>query len=150
MLERAIQLEPAFVEAHGALADALDGEGRYPEAAAHYEAALAKQPDNASLLNNLAWLRAACPDAAIRNGDQAVKLALRACELTGYSKPIFIGTLAAAQAETGEFQAAIATATQAATLAEMLHLPETAARNRELIELYRQGRAAHGSAPGGL
>lgn len=147
LLEKVIQFEPDFVEAQGALADALDGEGRHAEAAAHYEAALARQPNNASLLNNLAWLRAACPDAAIRNGNQAVELAKRACELSGYTKPIFIGTLAAAQAEAGDFQAATATATQAARLAEALNSPRTAALNRELIKLYQQGKSAHGNAP---
>lgn len=147
LLEKVVQLEPTFGEAQGALADALDGEGHHAEAATHYEAALAKQPNNASLLNNLAWLRAACPDAASRNGTEAIKLAVRACELTGYTKPLFIGTLAAAQAEAGNFQAAITTATRAAQLAEALHLPETATRNRELIELYRNAKGAHGGSP---
>ena len=59
------------------------------------------------------------------------------------------GTLAAAQAEAGDFQTAIATAERATTLASALGLNETVARNRELIELYRQGKAAHGSAPRG-
>jgi hypothetical protein len=147
MLEKVIQLEPTFVEARGTLADALDGEGRYAEAVTHYEAALALRPDNASLLNNLAWLRAACPDATIRDGAEALRQATRACELTGFSKPLFLGTLAAAQAEAGDFPAAIATATQAANLAEALRLPETAARNRALMELYRNGKAAHGGEP---
>lgn len=144
LLEKVLELEPTFVEARGTLADALESEGHYAEAVTQYEEALEQQPNNTSLLNNLAWLRAACPDPAIRNGTEAIKLATRACKLTSYSKPLFIGTLAAAQAETGEFQAAIATATRAVQLAEMLRLPEITARNRELIEFYRQARAAHG------
>ena len=74
--------------------------------------------------------------------------ATRACELTSYNKPVFIGTLAAAQAEAGDFKAAITTAERAATLASALRLNDTAWRNRELIEFYRQGKAAHGGAPG--
>jgi hypothetical protein len=62
--------------------------------------------------------------------------------LTHYSKPLFIGTLAAAQAEGGNFPAAIATAQRAADLAAALHLDDIAARNRQLIELYRQGKTA--------
>jgi len=54
-----------------------------------------------------------------------------------------IGTLAAAQAEVGDFQAAIVTAERAAALAISLRLDDVAARNRELIQLYRQGRPFH-------
>ena len=94
-------------------------------------------------MNNLAWLLAACPDAAFRDGPEAVRLATRACELTGYTQPLFIGTLAAAQAEAGDFPAAIATAERAAALADSLHQEPVAARNRELLQLYRQGQPFH-------
>jgi hypothetical protein len=94
-------------------------------------------------LNNIAWLLATCPDAAFRNGPEAVRVATRACELTGYAKPLLIGTLAAAQAEARDFQAAISTAERAAALATALHLEEVAAKNRELIQLYRQGQPFH-------
>src|SRR5262249_21573949 len=113
----------------------------------YYESALKAEPNNAAILNNLAWLRAACPDPIYRDGQEAVRLSTRACELVGYGKPLFIGTLAAAQAEAGDFQTAIATAERAAALAQSLRLEEIVARNRELIALYRQGKAAHGGAP---
>lgn len=146
-LEEAIKLQPRFTEAIGTLGLSYDNEGKYAEAARYYEAALATQPDHVTILNNLAWLRAACPDASLRSGPTAVRLATQACELTDYSKPILIGTLAAAQAETGDVSAASTSAARAATLAEKMGLKETAARNRELLELYRQGKAAHGGAP---
>jgi Tfp pilus assembly protein PilF len=125
------------------MASILDGQGKYEGAIRFYRAALKAQPDQDGLLNNLAWLLASCPDAAFRNGPEAVRLATRACELTGYAKPLLIGTLAAAQAETGDFQAAIATAERAAALAAALRLEEIAAKNRELIQLYRQGQPFH-------
>lgn len=145
LLEQAIRLQPTFVEAIGTLASTLDGEGHYTEAVRYYEEALKVQPNHAGVLNNFAWLRASCPNEAVRNGAQAVQLATKACDLTGYNKPLFIGTLAAAQAEAGDFQSAIATAERAAALASSLGLVDTTARNRELIEFYRQGKAAHGS-----
>ena len=98
----------------GAQASTLDAQGKYAEAIRLYQAALKAQPDQEEVLNNLAWLLAACPDAAFRNGPEAVRLATRACELTSYAKPLLIGTLAAAQAEAGDFPAAIATAERAA------------------------------------
>jgi Tfp pilus assembly protein PilF len=142
-LEEAIRLRPAYPEALGTMASTLDGQGKYEEAIRFYQAALNAQPDQDGILNNLAWLLASCPDAAFRNGPEAVRLATRACELTGYAKPLVIGTLAAAQAEAGDFPAAIATAERAATLATALRLQEVAARNRELIQLYRQRQPFH-------
>jgi Tfp pilus assembly protein PilF len=147
MVERAVTLQPTYAEALGTLGNASDGEGKYSEALQYYESALKVAPDNAGILNNLAWLRAACPDPSYRDGQEAARLETRASELVGYGKPLFIGTLAAAQAEAGDFQTAIATAERAAALAQALRLEEIVARNRELIGLYRQGKAAHGGSP---
>ena len=146
-LKEAIRLQPRYPQALGAMGNLLDGQGKYAEAIQFYEAGLEADPNESGILNNLAWLRAACADPAFRTGPEAVRLATRACEITGYGKPIFIGTLAAAQAEAGDFQSATATAERAAALADRLRLNEIAARNRELIELYRQGKAAHGGPP---
>ncbi len=155
--QEAIRLKPDFAQAHtnlgylrteyakalGTLASTLDGQGKYADAVRFYQAALKAQPDQEGVLNNLAWLLATCSDAASRNGPEAVRLATRACELSAYGKPLLIGTLAAAQAEAGDFPAAIATAERAAALASALHLEEVAAKNRELIQLYRQGQPFH-------
>jgi tetratricopeptide (TPR) repeat protein len=147
LLEKAISLQPQYPEALGTMGNLLDGQGKYAQAIRFYRAALQAQPDQAGVLNNLAWLRASCADPAFRDGPEAVRLATRACELTGYSKPLFIGTLAAAQAENGDFPSAIATAERAEALAHALRLEDIAAKNRELIGLYRQGKAAHGGPP---
>jgi tetratricopeptide (TPR) repeat protein len=147
LVERAVASQPTYAEALGTLGNASDGEGKYADALQYYESALKAEPDNAAILNNLAWLRAACADANYRDGQEAVRLATRACALVGYGKPLFIGTLGAAQAEVGDFQTAITTAERAAALAQSLRLEEIVARNHELIALYRQGKAAHGGAP---
>ena len=147
--QQAIRHNPELAEtfkspkALGTIANSLSAQWKYAEGNRFYQAALKAQPDQEGVLNNLAWLLATCPDAAFRNGPEAVRLATRACELTGYAKPLLIGTLAAAQAEAGDFPAAIATAERAAALANTLHLEEVAARNRELIQLYRQGQPFH-------
>ena len=54
----------------------------------------------------LAWIRATHPDGANRDGGEAVKLALKACQYTGYQDIQTLGTLSAAYAEAGQFELA--------------------------------------------
>jgi hypothetical protein len=50
---------------------------------------------------------AACPEAKCRDGKKAVEAATRACELTEWKKADCLDTLAAAYAESGDFNAAV-------------------------------------------
>jgi hypothetical protein len=95
------------------------------------------------ILNNQAWTFATSPAANIRNGTRAVALAERACELTHYQKTIYVGTLAAAYAEAGQFDEAMAAAEKACTLAEKSGEPNLLQRNRELLALYRRHQPYH-------
>jgi hypothetical protein len=70
-----------------------------------------------------------------------VDLAGKAVELTGRQQPVFMGTLAAAYAEDGQFAKAVETASLARNIALSLHQPEVAAINEELIKLYSAGKA---------
>jgi len=123
--------------AHNGFGIALAQRGRVEEAIAQYERALQIKPDYAESMNNLAWLLATCPDARIRDGTQAVKYAERACEQTHYGMTLFVGTLAAAYAEAGRFDEAIATAEKACALAEAAGEEGLLARNQQLLALYR-------------
>ena len=61
----------------------------------------------AMTLNGRAWLEATCPDSRFRNGQQAVTDAKKAVAYGGPNKANYLGTLAAAYAETGDFDSAI-------------------------------------------
>jgi len=98
-------------------------------------------------LNNLAWLLATHPDEKIRNGPRAVEMAKRACELTKWTQPFLIGTLAAAYAEAGQFGDAVAMGEKARDLARANKLDEVAKKNGELLELYRAGKPLRESQP---
>ncbi len=118
-------------------------QGKFQNAAGHYLEALRLKPDAPEVLNNLAWLLATCPDASVRDGTQAVKYAERACELTHYSVTPIVGTLAAAYAEAGRFDEAMATAQKACALAAAAGDQGLLKKNEELLERYRKHQPYH-------
>jgi tetratricopeptide (TPR) repeat protein len=144
---RAIQINPNDCEVLNNLGIALAAQGRFDEAIKNYHKAIQINPNFSEALNNLAWVLAASPDDELRNGAEAVRLAERACELTHNDDPSFIGTLAAAYAEAGRFPEAVATAGKAEQLATDAGLAAVAAKNRQLLELYRAGKPHHESPP---
>jgi Tfp pilus assembly protein PilF len=99
----------ADAEAFAALRGRSDAEisiGDHKAALGDLEKALVLQADDSGVLNNLAWLLATSPEEAIRDGKRAIELATKACEVTKWEQPHIISTLAAAHAETGDFDAA--------------------------------------------
>lgn len=69
--------------------------------------------------NSLAWFLATCPRGDLRDGKRAIQHATQACEMTKWKNGDFIDTLAAAYAETGEFEKAVEKETQALALPDM-------------------------------
>jgi tetratricopeptide (TPR) repeat protein len=131
------------------VAKALSEAGRSDEAVSYYAEALQLNPNNYEALNNLAWIQAASSNDGLRNGTEAVRLAERACELTHYHEPLFIGTLADAYAEAGRFPEAVTTAEKAEQLAAAAGLKDLAAKNRQLLKLYRAKKPYHEPATTG-
>ena len=64
-------------------------------------------PKAAASHNTRAWLLATCRDAKLRDGKKAVESATKACEITNWKQASFLDTLAAALAETGDFEHAV-------------------------------------------
>jgi tetratricopeptide (TPR) repeat protein len=141
LFQQAVQANPKLVNAHNDLASALLRQGRAGEALPHYQAVIEAQPANPYYLNNLAWVLATCPQAAVRNGARAVELAQQAEQLSGGKNASILGTLAAAYAETGRFPEAVATAQRALELAAAQTNTAQVEPLREQIELYRSGSA---------
>lgn len=89
---------------------------------------------NAGTLNLIAWQLATASDAEARDGESAVKVARRACELSNWKDGTYLDTLAAAYAEAGDFEAAIKWQTKALELSPHQWKEEF----RSHLELYKQ------------
>jgi Zn-dependent protease with chaperone function len=104
VLERAISREPANVELIASYGGLLLETGRYSEAESVLRAAITQDPENASVLNNLAWLYATGP-SPFRNPHDALELALKAAALN--PEPFILDTLAEAYYVNGMYADAV-------------------------------------------
>lgn len=84
--------------------------------------------------NNLAHLLATCPVDELRDGKRAVELAQQAAQMFGAPQADMLDTLAAAYAEVGDFEKAIASQQQAIKLGR----PDQQKKMKQHLELYRQ------------
>jgi len=136
----ALDLNPKYAEAHDSLGEALYAQGRTAEALGHWREAIRLQPSDATALRRAAWALATAPDAAIRNGGEALALAVQAVELSGGNDARTLDTLAAAYAEKGQFAEAAATARRAQTRAGQENQPALASEIGARIALYEAGQ----------
>jgi tetratricopeptide (TPR) repeat protein len=135
--DEAIRLDPDHAKAFVNRGAAHAAEDRYQPAIDDYQEAIRLSPNQAGAFNGLAWLLATCPEEERRDGPQAVEHATRACELTEWTSPEALSTLAAAHAESGAFDEAVKWQTKALEAAP----PDsdgTEAQSR--LELYQAGK----------
>jgi tetratricopeptide (TPR) repeat protein len=134
---------PNNSEAWRRLGIALNSYGESNEARDAYREAVRLGPYRVEALNDLAWFLATDAHAELRDGAEAIKLAQKACALTGEREPRCFGTLDAAYAEAGDFKNAIATARRTIQLATDQKQPEIAAAGAKRLELYQASKPYH-------
>jgi len=142
--QEALRIHPDYASAHNNLAEALMQQGNIEQALAHWATALRLELDLPEALNNLAWVKATATDERYRDGKEAVRLASRAVELTQRKNPSVLDTLAAAWAESGDFEQASAVAEEAQTLAVRLNQQKVAEVVTGHLALYRSRRPCRG------
>jgi tetratricopeptide (TPR) repeat protein len=125
---------------HYELARALAHLGKTREAMSHYAEALLRQPDFPEALDGLSWILATNPQADCRNGTEAVRMAERACQMTGRKDPAKLLTLAAAYAETGRFPEAVSTAQTALDICIRDQNKAQEAVCRRMLESFQSAR----------
>ena len=134
-LRVALTAEPRDLEIHKTLVVMLLDRGRTAQALPYLESVVALDGEDVQARTLWAWLLATSCDDGARDGKRAVQQARDACERTRYQQPETLDALAAAYAESGEFELAVKTAEQALALAPNETL---AAQIRERLALYRK------------
>ena len=140
---QALEIQPNHAGVHNGLGLVLAGRARHDAALAHYRTALKLQPGDAEIQKNLAWLQATCPEAALRNGNEAMELARQANQSSGGKRLDILDVLAAAYAEAGWYAEAQAAERKTLELATQQNDRAAAEVIRARLALYEAGRPYH-------
>jgi tetratricopeptide (TPR) repeat protein len=139
---RLIQIAPKDADDYSARGNAYLAKDDYKAAVSSFRKALQLSPNDGYTLGCLAWLMAICPEAPFRNGKEAIRMGMRACELSKWKEPSRIETLAAAYAESGDFDKAVKFQTQAINMKSEYGPVRKDARER--LALYREHKPWRG------
>ncbi|UCC29441.1 MAG: tetratricopeptide repeat protein [Phycisphaerales bacterium] len=147
--ERAVALAPKSPPVYHNLGLAYARLGRFARAVSVLRRGVDSWPGHGGMAMELAWLLATAPHAGLRNGDEAVRLARRACEVPQNQRARCLEILAAAYAETGQFIVAVQTAEQAIESASLAGDTDRARYIRAQLEVYRRAQPFRLKRPSG-
>jgi tetratricopeptide (TPR) repeat protein len=140
-LRAATDLDPCGERPRIKLSNLLVARDRYAEQVALLAEGVERCPGEQSFQNDYAYARATSPDAAARNGFEALRIAMEITQGAGASNPAFLDTLAAAYAETGEYGKAVEASRRALALLTTREISEdTIALFRGHLESFEAGR----------
>jgi tetratricopeptide (TPR) repeat protein len=141
-LRKALEIHPDYAQAHYNLGNALLQKRQTDEAILQFQSLLALQPDSAEAqrsLAGIAWRLATSPNSSLRNGTKAMELARQTDQLARGANPMMAAILAAAEAEAGKFDQAVATAGRALQLASRQGNPAVVAAIQAQLNCYKAG-----------
>ena len=152
-LNRALQIAPERPFKRADVALLLSLSKRPKAAAAQYKIALksispsvqkmgpTERSRASDVANNLAWIRATALNPELRDSAEALELSKRSVEWSGgRADAVQLDTIGAAQAQAGQFDAAIATARKAADMAKTQQQSQLLGEIERHISLYEMGQ----------
>jgi tetratricopeptide (TPR) repeat protein len=107
-LNVAIRLDPDNAQAYVIRAELYAAGRDWARAAEDYRDAIQMDDKLGAAYQGAAWIMATCPDERYRNEELALTAAQKALELDGDKDPRYIETLAAAYANAGQYDSAVA------------------------------------------
>jgi tetratricopeptide (TPR) repeat protein len=106
--DAAIRLDPDNAQARVSRAEIYLASRDWGRAATDYRDAIQLDDKLGSAYQGAAWIMSTCPDERYRNDELALSAAQKALELDGDKDPRYIETLAAAYANAGQYDSAVA------------------------------------------
>jgi arylsulfatase A-like enzyme/Tfp pilus assembly protein PilF len=134
---KALELKPDYLLVRVSLADTLMKNKQLKLAVEQYYEVLRLDSDNIEALNTLAWIKATSKDKDLFNPEEALRLALHACQIDDYKDPGLLDTLAAAYASDLKFAEAVKMAGKAIEIAREQGLDERAERMTVRLRQYQ-------------
>ncbi len=118
--------------------------GQRQDTVAQFRRIVELDPKASDACNNIAWALATNQNTKLRDGEIAVEFATKACELTEWKNASFIDTLAAACAESSDFDAAVKWQTKAIELSSNEKEKEDLGAR---LKLYQDKQPFHSASP---
>ena len=136
--QKALSQEKEFAKLAVWIGDQLIAKQRTVEALTHYQWALESDPNDLTVMNNVAWQFATHRDSRVRDSRQAIKWAERAARATKFSNAGVLDTLAASYAADHQFSKAIQVIERAIMIADQQQ--QASQKYSDRVKLYRAGR----------
>jgi len=146
----AVDSDPQNAAAHASLGHVLAKQKNFAAAIEQYRASLALDRNQPGVVNVLARIRAAQVDPQFRDAKEAVELAELGRDLSSGRTPRPWETLAAAYAEAGRFDDAIASLERCIRVAQEQGYDKFALAANEQIKQYQRGEPLREELPPGL
>ncbi len=141
--DRAVQLNPNDAVTLLNRGDAYREQGIYARAQADYREALRVDPKLGRAYISVAWMMATCPDSRYRDVEKGLAAAQKAIDIDGDKDYRYLDTLAAAEANAGQFDDAKTTLEKALKTAPLKIVPQL----KDRLAVYGKSMAYRDGGP---
>jgi Tfp pilus assembly protein PilF len=140
LLAQALEIDPCLVSPRATLAHLVGERGDWTGQLQILKEGVDHCPFSDGLHNNYAYLLATSPDAANRDGEEALRIAKRVTDEMSEPRSDFLDTLASAYAEVGDFSNAVRVQQRVLQMVEAAGDAEPIENARNHLALYEAGR----------